>query len=63
MEIEQGKTDILVGDDMELPKIVKSLLEAATAGELDAQIKVVVETGAAKIQVAVLVAECCICGS
>lgn len=44
MEIEKGKSDILVGDDKELPKVVKSSLEATVAGELDQQIKAVVDT-------------------
>ena len=43
MKIEEGKSDILVGEDKDLPKVVKSLIEATAAGELDQQIKTMVE--------------------
>ena len=39
IEFEQGKTDILVGKDAELPKTVKAVIEAANAGEFDLQLK------------------------
>ena len=43
LEIEKSKTDIIVGKDEELPKAVKSLLDAANAGEFDPHIKKAVE--------------------
>lgn len=39
MEIGDGKTNIIVGKDDDLPGIVKKVMEAVEAGELDAQIK------------------------
>jgi hypothetical protein len=39
IELEAGKTDVLVGKDMELPKTVRAVIEAANAGEYDPQIK------------------------
>ena len=39
IEFEEGKTDVLVGKDMELPKTVKAVLEAANSGEFDPHIK------------------------
>ena len=39
VEIEKGKTDILVGEDKQLPNAIKLLIEAVSAGELDMQIK------------------------
>ena len=39
IEFEAGKTDVLVGKDVELPKTVKAVLEAANAGEFDPHIK------------------------
>ena len=39
IEIEKGKTDIIVGKDKELPKTVKSLLDAANTGEFDELLK------------------------
>jgi hypothetical protein len=39
IEFEQGKTDILVGKDANLPKIVKAIIEAANAGEFDPHLK------------------------
>lgn len=35
VEIEKGKTDIIVGDDEKLPEIVGLVLKAVEAGELD----------------------------
>lgn len=35
LELKKGKTDIVVGDDRELPKVVASCLSAVEAGELD----------------------------
>lgn len=39
LEIEKGKTDVLVGDDKQLPSVIAVLLDAVKAGELDTQIK------------------------
>jgi hypothetical protein len=39
LEIEKGKTDIIVGKDKDLPALVKSLLDAANAGEFDLHLK------------------------
>lgn len=39
IEIEQGKTDILIGDDTKLPDVISVLIEAVNAGELDKQIE------------------------
>jgi len=39
LEIEKGKTDVLVGDDKQLPSVISVLLDAVKSGELDAQIK------------------------
>jgi len=39
IEIDQGKTDIIVGRDENLPKTVKSLLDALNAGEFDEHVK------------------------
>jgi hypothetical protein len=39
IEFEQGKTDILVGKDADLPKTVKAVIEAANAGEFDPHLK------------------------
>lgn len=43
IELDKGKADILVGKDEELPKVVKALLDAVNAGELDEQVKKAVE--------------------
>ena len=39
MEIEEGKPDIVVGKDVDLPNTIKSVIEAVSAGELDSLIK------------------------
>ncbi len=39
VEFEAGKTDIFVGKDTELPKTVKAVLDAVTAGEFDPHLK------------------------
>jgi len=39
IELEKGKTDILVGDDKLLPNAISVLIEAVKAGEIDPQIK------------------------
>jgi|TARA_Y100000294_G_scaffold176618_1_gene199522 hypothetical protein len=39
IEIDQGKTDIIVGKDEDLPKTVKSLLDAVNAGDFDEHLK------------------------
>jgi len=43
VELERGKTDILVGDDAKLPETVQLVLKAAEAGELDQAIKSSIE--------------------
>ena len=43
MEFEEGKTDILVGKDSELPKTVKAVIEAANLGEFDPHLKRLLE--------------------
>jgi hypothetical protein len=43
IEFEQGKTDILVGRDTELPKTVKAVIEAANTGEFDPHLKRLLE--------------------
>jgi hypothetical protein len=35
IEIDKGKTDIVVGDDANLPVVLQTVLKAAEAGELD----------------------------
>ena len=42
IEIDTNKTDIIVGQDENLPKTVKSLLDAVNAGEFDQHVKHVV---------------------
>ncbi len=39
IEFEEGKTDIFVGKDTDLPKTVKAVIEAANAGEFDPHLK------------------------
>lgn len=39
VEIEKGKTDILIGEDKQLPNAIKLLIDVVCAGELDKQIK------------------------
>lgn len=39
IEIEKGKTDILIGKDEDLPKAAKSLLAAVNTGEFDGHLK------------------------
>ena len=39
MEFEEGKTDILVGKDTDLPKTVKAVIEATMVGEFDSHLK------------------------
>ncbi len=39
IELANDKMDVLVGDDRELPAIVKKLLDAASAGEFDEHLK------------------------
>ena len=43
LEVEKGKTDILVGKDEDLPKTVQALLAAVNGGEFDSHIKKAVE--------------------
>ncbi|MDC1213877.1 hypothetical protein N8000_05320 [Rhodospirillales bacterium] len=38
IEIDKGKTDIVVGDDANLPVVLQTVLNAAEAGELDKQV-------------------------
>ena len=38
IEIDKGKTDIVVGDDANLPVVLQTVLKAAEAGELDKQV-------------------------
>lgn len=40
--IDQGKTDIIVGKDENLPKTVKSLLDTVNAGDFDEHLKLAV---------------------
>lgn len=47
LELQNGKTNIVVGDDKELPAVVQACIAAAEAGELDDEIAKVV---ASKIQ-------------
>lgn len=42
IEVDQGKTDIIVGKDENLPKTVKSLLDAVNAGDFDEHVKLAV---------------------
>lgn len=44
VELEKGKTDILVGDNPDLPKVVQTVLQAVEAGELDKQLSAVVKS-------------------
>mgnify|MGYP007047095499 CR=1 FL=1 len=39
IELSKGKTDIVVGNDKELPSIIQQLIEAVKAGELDKTIE------------------------
>ena len=43
IELSKGKTDIIVGKDAELPNVIKKLIEAVNAGELDKVIEGVAE--------------------
>lgn len=38
VELDSGKTDIVVGEDANLPTVVQMVLRAAEAGELDKQV-------------------------
>jgi len=38
IELSKGKTDIIVGEDKELPQVVATVLKAVEAGELDTAI-------------------------
>ncbi len=45
LELATGKTDIVVGDDKDLPVAIKLAMEAVKAGELDKQINKLIEKG------------------
>jgi hypothetical protein len=42
LELKKGKTDIIVGDDRQLPSVIENCLSAVEAGELDGTISVIV---------------------
>lgn len=44
LELAAGKTDIVVGDDKELPAAIGVVMDAVKAGELDKQITAVVNS-------------------
>ncbi len=39
VELSKGKTDIIVGNDTELPNVIKQIIDAVQAGELDKTIE------------------------
>jgi hypothetical protein len=43
LELQKGKTNIVVGDDKELPAVIQTCIEAAEDGEFDEAIGLIVE--------------------